>query len=152
MNIKFEIIELVPEPLLVIRKVTSVKDLPQEIGQAYHQIATYLNQLGEQPAGVPFVAYYNLDMENLDVEMGFPVAKELPGQGIITNARMPAVRAATFTHIGPYQDMSAGYEAINLWLSEQKEEPTGVVYEYYYNSPAEVPEAELMTKVLFLLK
>lgn len=48
--------------------------------------------------------------------------------------------------------MSAGYEAINHWLAEQKEEPTGVVYEYYYNSPAEVPETELMTKVLFLLK
>jgi len=152
MNIKFEIIDLVPDPLLVIRKVTSVNDLPQEIGKAYHQIAAYLNELGEQPAGVPFVAYYNLDMENLDVEMGFPVAKELPGQGNITPARMPAVRAATFTHIGPYRDMSAGYEAINHWLAEQKEEPTGVVYEYYYNSPAEVPETELMTKVLFLLK
>lgn len=27
-----------------------------------------------------------------------------------------------------------------------------IKFEYYYNSPAEVPEAELMTKVLFLLK
>ncbi len=31
-------------------------------------------------------------------------------------------------------------------------EPTGVVYEYYYNSPGEIPESELLTKVEFLLK
>ena len=152
MTLKFEIIDLVSEPVLVIRTVTSVNNLPQEIGQAYHQIASYLQELGEQAAGMPFVAYYNLDMENLDVEMGFPVARELPGKDNIKPARIPAGRAATFTHIGPYQEMAAGYEGINHWLAEQKEEPTGVVYEYYYNSPVEVPEAELMTKVVFLLR
>lgn len=31
-------------------------------------------------------------------------------------------------------------------------EPTGVVYEYYYNSPQEVTESELLTEIEFLLK
>jgi hypothetical protein len=30
--------------------------------------------------------------------------------------------------------------------------PAGVVYEYYYNSPMEVPESELLTKIEFVLK
>jgi len=42
-----------------------------------------LNELGEKPLEAAFAAYYNMDMENLDVEMGFPVAKPLAGRGEI---------------------------------------------------------------------
>ena len=37
----------------------------------------------EQPSDAAFAAYYNMDMENLEVEMGFPVDKELAGNGEI---------------------------------------------------------------------
>ena len=42
------------------------------------EIAQYLAEQSEQPAGAPFVAYYNMDMQNLDVEIGFPVTACLP--------------------------------------------------------------------------
>lgn len=46
------------------------------------------------------------------------------------------------------------YKEVQLtkYMSEKGYEPTGVVYEYYYNSPDEIPESELLTKVEFLLK
>ena len=35
-------------------------------------ILQYAGQMGVQPSGPPFVAYYNLDMQDLDLEIGFP--------------------------------------------------------------------------------
>ncbi len=53
---------------------------------------------------------------------------------------------------GPYNEMEPVYEAMNEWLEENEYEPTGVIYEFYYNSPEEVPESELLTKIMFLLE
>ena len=71
MNYNIELKEKSVQPVLAVRKTTSIGNLPQEIGKAYGSIMQYLSELGEQPADVPFTAYYNMDMENLDVEMGF---------------------------------------------------------------------------------
>ena len=48
--------------------------------------------------------------------------------------------------------MAPTYAAMNGWMSDNGYVPTGVVYEFYYNSPEEVPESELLTKIEFLLK
>jgi len=50
------------------------------------------------------------------------------------------------------------YNAITKWINENGYKPTGVAYEFYYNSPLgsgaplEVPESELLTKIVFPLK
>lgn len=48
--------------------------------------------------------------------------------------------------------MEGFYNALIEWMTSQGHIPTGVVYEFYLNSPMEVPESELLTKVVFLLK
>ena len=53
---------------------------------------------------------------------------------------------------GPYGEIGPLYEQLTKFISEKGCEPTGVVYEYYYNSPGEIPESELLTKVEFLLR
>jgi effector-binding domain-containing protein len=53
---------------------------------------------------------------------------------------------------GAYEDMEPVYNAMAEWMKEKSLEPTGVSYEYYYNSPAEVPLNELLTKIVFPLK
>ena len=53
---------------------------------------------------------------------------------------------------GPYKDMESTYEALGKWMEAHGHIPTGVVYEFYYNSPTEVPESELLTEIEFLLK
>ena len=151
MNIKFEIIDLVPDPLLVIRKVTSVNDLPQEIGKAYHQIAAYLNELGEQPAGVPFVAYYNLDMENLDVEMGFPVSRKLPACGEIKSSSLPIGPVVQTTFTGPYEEMAPVYEEMGQFVKDNGHETSGISIEYYLTGP-DIPAEEQVTRIVFPIK
>ena len=61
-------------------------------------------------------------------------------------------RAITATHKGPYKDIEATYIALMGYMAENKLESTGVYYDYYLNDPANVPESELLTQVVFPVK
>lgn len=152
MSFKIDFIENPSQPVLSIRTRTSVGNLPGEIGKAYGAIIQYLNEIGEQPSDAPFTAYYNLDMEDLDVEMGFPVSKPLPGRGEIISGEIPAGKQACSMFKGPYSQMVPLYDAMNQWINDNGYTAVGTSYEYYYNSPADVPEGELLTKVVLPLK
>jgi effector-binding domain-containing protein len=152
MDYKFQLTEMPAQPVLSVRKRTAAGNLPQELGRAYGAIIKYLNEIGEKPLEAAFTAYYNMDMEDLDVEMGFPVTKPLSGKGEIKPGEIPAGRQVSCMHKGPYSDIAPAYDAMTRWIEENGHTPTGVCYEFYYNSPMDVPESELLTKVVFLLK
>lgn len=140
------------QPILSIRKVTSVDSLPEEMGKAFQSVIAAIVQAGGKPAGAPFAAYYNMDMQNLDVEMGFPVARPMEGRGGIIAREIPAGKKAAGIHRGPYREMAGLYDAMQKWMTENGHQPTGIVYEFYLNSPMEVSEDELLTRVVFPLK
>lgn len=152
MEHKFQLTEQPAQPVLSIRKRTSVGNLPQELGKAYGAIIQYLNELGGKPLDAAFTAYYNMDMEDLDVEMGFPVAEPFAGKGEIKSGQIPAGKQASCMYKGPYSQMAPVYDAMTCWIRENGYTPTGVCYEFYYNSPMDVPESQLLTKIVFLLK
>ncbi|NPV90973.1 MAG: GyrI-like domain-containing protein [Firmicutes bacterium] len=152
MDYRFEVVDSPAMNALSMRTVTPAANLPQELGKAYTAIIAYLGEIGEQPCEAAFAAYYNMDMEKLDVEMGFPVPRPLPGRGEIKASQIPAGKAATYLYQGPYQEMAPVYEAMSGWMSDSGLQPIGVVYEFYYNSPMEVPASELLTKIVFPLK
>ena len=152
MSFKIELSEQPAQPVLSIRTRTAVGNLPQVLGKAYGDIIQYLNELGEQPLGPAFTAYYNMDMEDLDIEIGFPVARPLAGKGEIAASQIPAGKQVSCFHKGPYNKVEPVYNAMMQWINENGYTPTGVAYEFYYNSPDEVPESELLTKVMFPLQ
>ena len=80
-----------------------MQDLPQALGKAYGAIMQYLGELGMPPAGAPFVAYFNMDMQDLDIEIGFPVMQPLPGKGEVQASAIPAGKAAA---LPPYGTLS----------------------------------------------
>lgn len=152
MNYNFELTDQPAKPVLSIRTRTAVGNLPQELGKAYHAIIQHLGEIGEKPLDAAFAAYYNMDMENLDVEMGFPVSKPLAGKGNIKSSEIPAGKQVSYIHKGPYQEMGPAYDAISQWITDNGYTATGMCYEFYYNSPMEVAESELLTKIVFPLK
>ncbi|ATW26884.1 GyrI-like domain-containing protein [Candidatus Formimonas warabiya] len=152
MDFKFELSDQPAQPVLSMRTRTAVGNLPQELGKAYGAIIGYLNELGEKPLDAAFAAYYNMDMADLDVEMGFPVPKALPGRGEIKSSEIPAGKQVSCLYQGPYSQMEPVYNEMMKWINEHGYTPTGTSYEFYYNSPMEVPESELLTKVVFPLK
>ncbi len=152
MDYKCELKERAVQPTLAIRTRSAVQDLSQVLGQSYGAIMQYMCELDEQPAGAPFVAYYNMDMQDLDIEIGFPVAKKLAGKGNIQASEIPAGKFATCMHIGPYDQVEAAYNALMKWIEENGYEAAGVAYETYLNDPSETPPEQLQTLIMFPLK
>ncbi len=140
------------QPVLSIRTRSSVQNLPQVLGESYKRIMQYLGDLGEQATGAPFVAYYNLDMQNLDIEIGFPVAKKLPNKDNIEESEIPSGKFASYLHIGSYTEIEPAYNELTQWIQQNGYEPTGVAYEFYLNDPGETPPEELKTQIMFPLK
>ncbi len=112
----------------------------------------YVGAMGAQATGAPFVAYYNMDMENLDIAAGFPVDRALPGGGGITVGVLPAGDYATCMHVGPYDQVGPAYAALTEFVQQQGRTPTGVAYEFYFNSPQDTAPAQLQTLVMFPLQ
>lgn len=152
MGYQFELTEEKDQPVLSVRTRTAVENLPQEFGRVYGTILQYLEEMGEKTEGPAFGAYYNMDMADLDVEIGFIVPKPIAGNGAILSHKIAAGKQVSYLYKGPYAEMEPVYNAMMAWIGEKGYEPTGVSYEYYYNSPAEVPESELLTKIVFPLK
>jgi effector-binding domain-containing protein len=146
-----ETIDRPAQPVLSIRARTSVQDLPQALGKAYGAIMQYLGELGVPPAGAPFVAYFNMDMQDLDIEIGIPVMQPLSGRGEVQASAIPAGKSATILHTGPYPEVEAAYKALSAWVTENRYTTTGVSYEFYLNDPEQTPQQELQTQILFPL-
>lgn len=135
------------QPTLSIRTRTKVENLPMLIGESYGKMASYLKELGEFLSDVPYVAYHNMDMQDLDVEIGFSVSKTLPGQGDVNAGFIPAGKAIFCMHRGPYSEVEPTYVEMAKWIEDNGYTPVGTAYEHYYNGP-EFPESETLTRIV----
>lgn len=142
---------LATQLVVSVRSRTTAQDLPALLAQTYLAILQHLEQAGVEPAGPPFVAYYNLDMQDLEVEIGFPVQQRTSDSGTVQNSEIPAGRYATTLHIGPYNCMEGAYEALNAWIGQNGFRPTGTAYEFYLNDPRDVEPKDLQTRILLPL-
>lgn len=152
MTYQCQLLDRQAQPTLAIRTRSPVQGLPQVLGEAWGAILQYAGQLGAQPSGPPFVAYHNMDMQDLDLEIGFPFAQRLNGEGKVVAGEIPGGKAAGCLHVGPYDQVGAAYEALQSWLEGNRYSPSGVAYEFYLNDPRNTPPSELQTQVVFPLK
>jgi effector-binding domain-containing protein len=152
MSYQCEVQERAAQPAMSIRTRAPVGELGQVLGKSFAAIWQYLGELGEEPAGPPFAAYYNEDMQDLDVEIGFPVSRGLPGKDDIEASEIPGGKVATCLHTGPYSEIEQAYNALSRWMQDNGYEATGVAYEVYLNDPSETPSKELQTQIAFPLK
>ena len=147
-----ELVELASQPALSIRMRTAVQELPQVLGKGYGDIAQYLGKMKEQPAGPPFAIYYNMDMQDLDVEFGFPVSPILKGKDNIHAGKTPSGKSASCLHVGSYGDSETTYNALFRWMKNNGYEATGMTYEVYLNDPDQTPQEKIKIQIYLLIK
>lgn len=143
-----EIKELPTQFTLYIRFRAPVQDLPNHFQRIYSRIFGYLGQLGVQPAGAPFAAYHNMDMQDLHVEAGVPLLKPQPGQGEIHTGRIEGGLFAICHYTGAYGGVGPAYDDLTRFIEEKGFEMSGPVYEWYLNGP-DVPQKDLKTDIVF---
>ena len=139
------------QPALVRRVRVAAADLPRAMRHAFAAITAYLAELDEQPAGLPFAAYHSMDLDAMEVEMGFPVARPLPGNGELEPAWLPGGAWAKALYTGLYAEIGPAHEALAAWVAEQGHTASGVAYEFYPSGPG-TPLAETRTWVMMPLK
>lgn len=148
---RIELMKKAKQPVLSIKTTTKVEKLPILIGEYYEKIGNYLEEIGEYPEDIPFVRYFNMDMENLKVEIGFPIYKELPGKEDIEFSYIDEMTAVYAMYQGVYQEMGESYDKVMNWIEENGMKPKGTFIERYYNSPEDVSEDKLLTEILMPL-
>ena len=84
----------------VVRLETTIDELPSLINESYRRIAEYLAELGKR-RDAPFAAYYRLDTQSIDIELGVPVSKNLPGKDDIKSGETVPGDAVIYIHEGP---------------------------------------------------
>jgi effector-binding domain-containing protein len=142
MHTPCEVKEYPDRPVLSVRTHAAVQDLPRILGDVYGRIMTYLGELKTHPAGMPFVVYYNMDMANLDIEVGFEAPAGLVGKGDLQPRKIPAGKVVSLIYTGPYEECGAAYETMGQWMKQNNLEGTGVAIEFYLNDPQVDPPAQ----------
>lgn len=152
MTYQIEFLEAAVQPVISVRTRSAAENLPQVLGQAYGSIMHYLSEIGVDPVGAPFVGYFNMDMQDLDIEIGFPIPKPVTGNDELKPSEIPGGPQVSCMHIGPYSQCEPAYNALIEWIAANGHTATGISYEFYLNDPTTTLESELMMKIVFPLK
>ena len=134
---------------LVVRTSTPVEKLPEVMGAAFAEVAQVAGSLGVELTGPPFAGYHNMDMANLDVEMGFPVSRKAAGKGRVKPGTLPGGRAAVTLHVGSYDRLHEAYDRLKGFVQQRGLELREFCYEVYLDDPTETPPEELKTEIYF---
>ena len=148
---RIDLFEQPEQHVLSIRTTIPFVDYPEVAGQAYGKLMAYAAQNGLLFSGGPFVCYHNADLEALDVEMGFPIAKPVAGSGEIAEHTIPTQKVASGLFLGAYEESDPLMIEIMQWIAAHGYERRGEIYNYYLNDESR-PAGELLTQIVVPIK
>jgi len=148
MNI--EIMELKSESALVYKEHTTNAKSDKVIEKALNMVSTYLEELGIEPIGAPYVAYLNCaeDWSEYDVEVGFTIAEAVAEKDGMVMSKTHEGKAVVATHKGSHRSLNTTYGKMFEFMAKQSLTFTGTFYDCYINDPATTPSKELLTKII----
>jgi effector-binding domain-containing protein len=148
---KINLYEQPEQHVLSIRKTIRFNDFPNIAKQVYEQIDEYTRQKNLLFSDCPFVCYHNSDLENLDVEMGFPVAKPVSGYGEIGGHTFPVQKVVSGIFLGAYEETDPLMLEILQWITTNGYEQLGSIFNYYLND-GDRPASEQLTKIVIPIR
>ena len=133
-------------PTIGIRVRTPMKGMSKEVGKLFKELSAWVQQQGVEPAGPPFLRYHVIDMAGeMEIEVGVPVAKALPGDGRVCPGMIPAGRYASLVYSG---SGLAGNKALIEWARangvawDRWDDPKGDAFRARYESYLTDPKTE----------
>ena len=148
MNI--EIVEIKSEIALVYKEHTTNAQSDKVIEKGINMVSTYLEELGVEPSGTPYVAYLNCakDWSTYDVEVGFPLAEAVTEKNGMFMSKTYEGTAVVAMHKGSHRSLNTTYGKMFKFMDKQSLAFTGIFYDCYLTDPTTTPTKEMRTKVI----
>lgn len=146
-----EIITTKKTTAIAIRETVKVGEIPQAMGLMFLELGPLLGK-EVRCIGPPFALYHSWSGDEMDMDVGFPVAGKGVTKGKVRPIELPAVRAAVTMHVGPYETISETYTKMMAWMSEKGYKPLDYMWEEYLNGPQDTPPEKLMTRLIWPIK
>jgi effector-binding domain-containing protein len=139
MNYEVHVKQVAPATIVTERKRTTLAKLGGEMDSTLASIAGAVKPAGSAE-GAPFAIYYNEPFrpDDIDVEMGLPVARDAEVDGERVQRRVLEGGPVAYTlHVGPYGSIGAAYEALRDWIARHGHTPVGPPRELYIVGPGQ---------------
>lgn len=137
---------------LTMRKtIDFMNDYPDFAEQAFAATSKYLSEKECLPMSGPVVCFHNMDLENLDVELGWQIAQEVTGDEKMQCNLIPSRKVVSAIDLGPYEAQDPTLEDMMGWIRENGYELLGPIW-YCYLNDTERPAAEYLTQMLLPVK
>ncbi len=141
-------------PFLYKTFETRPEDIADGLGANFGAVFQYATASGIPFAGPPTARYPNMTPGLLTIDAGLPIAGPTEAEDAEINCGVLAGGTVASTiHKGPYDGLSTAHEAIQNWMKENNEKPSGAPWEVYLTDPGEVPDpAEWLTEIIWPLE
>lgn len=110
-------------------------------------------QQGLQPAGPAMGIYYNSPQETEEKDLkwaiAFPVSSDTVIKSPLKKIELPASKAITAVHTGPYQNLGKTHSRIMEHVKKNGLKISWPLYEQYLNNPMQVKPEELKTEIFY---
>jgi effector-binding domain-containing protein len=147
MEYKFEVVDLSPQPVLVIEAEVAPPDLGAALGRIFPTVHAHIAAQGGDMAGMPFLRYLNMT-DRFSIQAGIPVAKPVTGTDEILATELPGGRTATTLFLGPYDQVGLAWDALREWCADQQIETAFGGWDVYENDPTTVNSPqEIRTRI-----
>jgi effector-binding domain-containing protein len=146
-----QVADRVAQPYVAIQALVTMQDLGAVLPGLHPEVFGWLGARGIAPAGAPFWKYNVVDMDRqLEVEVGVPVAAEVPGDERVRAGVLPAGRYATLRYTGHPAGLADATAVLLDWAADQgltwdltrtgEDDRWAARPEIYETDPAEEPD------------
>ena len=145
--------ELLPQPVLVVRRRVKRSDIANTIGEALGHVFQYAQQNGIALAGLPFTRYVEVGAGLITMEPGMRVAPsgqdpiqidpawtQTSGNAEVRRDTLPGGPTATTIHHGAYAELPDAYAALEQWIESEGWAVGDPPWECYLTDPTEHPD------------
>lgn len=141
------------QPILFIQRRIPFADLQATMALSYGQLYGHAHEVGLAVAGHPIARHISTGAGLWTVDFVMPLSVPAEGSGEMQAGTLAAGPVAFAVHVGPYDQLSQTYAAIETWMEAEGESIGGAPWEWYVTDPGEVPDpAEWRTEIYWPLK
>lgn len=139
------------QPYVAIRRTVKMGGLGRLLPPLLDEVQAWLNAERIRPTGAPFFRYWRTDMDanRFVVDVGWPVAEAVAGEGDLIGDTLPAGQYAVILNTGPFDDLFAAYNALHDWAAANDltwqisaDKTWGARVEHYLTDPADEPDPQ----------